>query len=134
MNTRNLINLVLLAVVAVLVAVVLLEPGQEQATEQELSTLDSNSFKTITIKRQGLQTIILEKRESTWHMLQPYRAVASKERVDSLLTLPRAKVRTSFPAAGRKLAHYDLAAPKATIEFDKEDFKFGIYRIAREKR
>ena len=125
MNIRNLINLLLLAIVVVLVTVVFLEPGREQAAEPQLSTLDSNSISSITIKRSGLRTIILEKRESTWHMLQPYRAVANTERIDSLLTLPQAKVRTSFPAADRKLRHYDLAEPKATIEFDEEKFTFG---------
>lgn len=123
--TRNLLNLGLLAIVLLLIAVVVWEPGQQQETTSRLSTLKTSDITRIQIQRDALQDVQLEKKNGHWQMLAPYPVAADETRVAALLSMLDTTSYISFPAAGRKLADYGLEPVLAQIKFNDSLFQFG---------
>lgn len=124
--SRNLLNLGLFVIVALLVAVVIWEPGQQQdVTGKPLSSLNADDIHRIHIRRDGLQDIQLQKQDGNWHMLAPYRVAADNTRVRALLRLADTTSHASFSAGDRKLADFGLAPIRAQVRFDDSLFQFG---------
>lgn len=123
--TRNLLNLGLLAIVLLLIAVVVWEPGQQQEVTTRLSTLKTGDITRIHIQRDALQDIQLERQNGHWQMLAPYPVAADATRVAALLSMLDTTSYVSFPATGRKLADYGLKPSLAQVQFNDSLFQFG---------
>jgi hypothetical protein len=124
--SRNLLNLGLFVTVALLAAVVIWEPGQQQGvTGKPLSSLQADDIQRIHVQRDGLQDVQLQKQEGNWQMLAPYRVDADNTRVRALLRLADATSHASFSAGDRRLADFGLAPARAQVRFDDSLFQFG---------
>lgn len=126
MSRRNLVNLILLAVVGALVLVVVYEPGIEQQTKTTLTTLAKNSIVKITIERTGQANVTLEKVEAKWIMAAPYKISANKIKAESLLNLAELESYAQYAIKDLDVKIYGLDIPRASITLnDKERFDFG---------
>ena len=126
MSKRNLINLILLAVVGALVLIVAYEPGIETKSNPKLATIDKNSISKITVERTGQQTVTLAKADSGWSMQEPYKISANKIKAESLLTLVEQESFAQYPLKDQNVKPYGLDIPRASITFnDKDRFDFG---------
>lgn len=131
--SRNIINLGLLAIVALLAAVVIWEPRQQEAINK-LSSLNSDDINRIHIQRDALQDVQLEKQDGHWNMLTPYSISADKNRIKALLALINTRSYTNFTAEGRKLADYGLEQVLAQISFNDSHFQFGKLETISKRR
>ena len=91
MSSRNLLNLVLLVVVAALVAIVVFKPGKKTPPVTRLTSLSASSVTKISISRPGAEQIILEKQDNKWQMLAPYKIAADGFKANSITELAEAK-------------------------------------------
>jgi len=126
MSKRTLLNLVLLAIVAVLVLVVVYEPGIKQETRATLTNINSKTIDKMTIERTGQQTITLVKSANNWTMQAPYKISANKIKVESLLALVGQETFAQYPLKDLDVKAYGLDIPRASITFNERDrFEFG---------
>jgi hypothetical protein len=126
MSKRNLLNLILLGIVAVLVLVVVYEPGVEKKTKTPLATIDKSTINKITIERTGQEQVTLEKQDGNWVMQAPFHIRANKIKTESLLALVELETFAHYPLKDLDVKNYGLDIPRASITFnDKERFDFG---------
>ena len=85
MTSRNLLNLVLLTVVAVLIVLVVYEPGLEPApVNPGLTQLTQDDITHIHIQRDTDEDVELQKVNGIWQMLKPYPVLAHDFRVQTI--------------------------------------------------
>ena len=126
MSKRNLLNLILLGIVAILILVVVYEPGVEKKTKTTLATLDKSTINKITLERTGQRPLTLEKQDGNWMMQTPFQIRANKIKAESLLALVEQETFAQYPLKDLDVKSYGLDIPRASITFnDKERFDFG---------
>lgn len=127
MQSRNLINIILLAGIVVLVLVLTQVDEEQPAPEKsKLTALTADSLNHVLIKRSGLRDVELAKSNGSWRMLQPYNIAANKIRIEALIKLATADIEASHDIAGLNLADYSLDRPKAYINLNRETLlEFG---------
>ena len=127
MTSRNLLNLVLLGIVAVLVLVVVFEPGKEPDKDKiKLTALVKDAVKKIQIQRVGKEDIQFEKLNNVWHMTSPYQLPANDFRIDSILRLVETESHSQHDITKLKKANFKLDKPGVTVTFDdKVSVAFG---------
>lgn len=127
MSSRNLLNLVLLLVIAALVAVVVYEPGKKVTPVVKLTPLSKSDINKIEISRIGAPKVVLEKKGSKWQVLQPYAMPANDFKVEAISELAEAESKAHYPIKqGEDLKPYGLDIPRITVVFnDKYKLEFG---------
>ena len=126
MSKRNLLNLILLGIVAILILVVVYEPGVEEKAKPRLATLDKTTINKITLERTGQRPLTLEKHDGNWMMQTPFQIRANKIKAESLLALVEQETFAQYPLKDLDVKSYGLDIPRASITFnDKERFDFG---------
>lgn len=126
MSSRNILNLILLVVIAVLVAVVIYEPGKEAKPEIKVTGLQRTTISKISVTRIGSKPIVLEKKDNKWQMLEPYHMPANEAETESLTELATAPSLAQFPVKEQELKPYGLDTPRVSVTFnDKEKLEFG---------
>ena len=132
--SRNFLNLGLLVIVALLVTVIMWEPGKQQDIISRLSALEADDINRIHIQRDALRDVELEKQNGNWQMLAPYRVAADETRVNALLKLTSTTSYVSFNSKGRKLADYGMQPVLAQVTFNDSLFQFGnLERISKRR-
>jgi len=126
MSKRNLLNLVLFIFVALLVTLVIFEPGKEVTIPATLTKLKKDDIHHIRIKRENEPAITLFKNKDGWQMSQPYQQPANSFRIVSILKLLNAISLSQNSLAGLNLFEFGLKKPLATITFNDEvKIEFG---------
>ncbi len=126
MTTGFKLNLLLIAVVAVLAAVVYFEPGREKPpVPARLTTLTAAQVTRIAITRPDQPDIKLVKKGAQWLMETPYATTADEVRIGFLLDFLEAKSGSSFPVVKADLPKYALDKPRAVLTLNNEVFEFG---------
>lgn len=123
MKSRLILNLVLLAIIAVLATLALFEPGKKQEESAPLAAVDENALSTVTLKNQD--TITFEKRDGHWKLAAPFKAPANDIRVRQLLDIAKAHPEAHYPVQPENLAQYELDKPKATLILGNTTLVFG---------
>lgn len=123
MSKRNLLNLILLAFIALLAAIVIYEPGKSVAAKlPTLTNLNKKDIKQIKITRHGAdlpeQEIKLEKTSEGWKMTKPYAVSANSFRIDSILEILSTVSFSQNRLQNLNLNTFGLAKPAATITFN----------------
>lgn len=119
MNSRNRLNLALLLLVVVLALVAVYEPGKEPPpARQTLTTLDPQAIRAVRIERRDRDTVVLERDGAHWRLSEPLAAPASDYRAGGVTRLAAAESLRRYPARGRDLAKFGLAAPQVRVTFD----------------
>lgn len=127
MGKRILLNMWLAAALLALVWVVWQEPGHAPKREDavvKLSAISPAAVDKIAISNHN-GTITLGKEHGEWRLLEPLAIAANPVRVDGLLQVLQAESLARFPAAGRDLSQYGLAAPAVKLRVNDAELLFG---------
>jgi len=132
MQTRNLLNIVLLLTVAGLSAATWFV-YQNKTTIRYLSTLDAAQVTRIVIPREH-GDIVLARQAHSWLMEKPYALPAHDFRVQTLLGLLQMPVSQSYATDELDLAQFDLNPARASIRFNDKEIRFGKSNPVNNKR
>ena len=120
MTSRNLLNIGLLTIVAVLIVLVVYEPGLESPpTNPALTRLKQDDINHIHIQRDTDEDVELQKVNGTWYMLKPYPVLAHDFRVQTILRLSEAESHSQNELSKLNRTTFGLDKPKATVIFNK---------------
>ena len=135
MQSRTLLNFVLLLLVVLLTAYVYFSNQQQQASSPEtrLTQLSAEQVTRISI-RHNEREIELQKDGETWRMLRPIAIEANNFRIDTLLNMLDTGSHASYPANTLELGKYGLADATTSIRFNDEAIDFGITNPINELR
>ncbi|MFO7603888.1 MAG: DUF4340 domain-containing protein [Gammaproteobacteria bacterium] len=127
MNSRTLLNLVLLGIVALLVVLVVYEPGKEAEPQApRLTALKKDSISKIDIQRSGGETVRFVRDKNIWHMTAPYQLPANEFRINSILRLAEMESHARHELEGLDRADFKLTQPEVVVTFDDQvNIKFG---------
>ncbi|HWO99240.1 MAG TPA: DUF4340 domain-containing protein [Methylococcus sp.] len=124
MKSRMLLNLVLLAVLAVLGVIAYFEPGKVEPPKTPLTQVDIDKLDTFTL-RQGEQTLSFSRKNGHWWLAAPFAAPANEFRVRQLLEIAKANSDASYPLKTDELAKFELDKPIATLVLGETTLIFG---------
>jgi hypothetical protein len=128
MQSRWLINLILVVIILVLGAVALytLEQEKKRAYLPELTGLTAELVRTITIERAGKETIKLARDDQgNWQLTTPFTLPANHFRVEQLLKILSEHHYNQIEDKQLKLADLQLEPPLATLTFDQLQIALG---------
>ncbi|MEW5755663.1 MAG: DUF4340 domain-containing protein [Pseudomonadota bacterium] len=126
MQSRTLLNVVLLLLIAGLVALVVYEPGIEPPAEPaKLSPLKADDISRIKIVLKNEAPIILEKTDTHWWLQTPVRLRADETTVKHILTLLDETSFADYPAAGLDPATTGLNDPPIQLWFNDAEIRLG---------
>ena len=126
MNTRNLVNLILLLVVISLGSLVLFDPFEKEApAPAHLSELSTENINHIEIMQDDKTTTILDQKDNKWFLIKPVTIAANEVQVFELLGLINTISYAHFDVAQANLAKYGLQPPHITLKFNEATFTFG---------
>lgn len=116
LGSRTLLNLGLLAIVALLALLALYEPGKEKpVAEPRVVDITSDGINTLRIERVNGPTIQLQREQGVWRMSEPLAIGVSDYRITSLLRIGELTSLKQFKATPEQLAQYGLQSPNATL-------------------
>jgi len=128
MNSRAILNIILLVVGVALVLIAYFQPGvQKPASPVPLLSIgpaDVNRIKIMPATRQG---ITFEKNGSEWQIVEPIIARANNFRIESLLQLTHATVHKQYDVTPSDLENLKLSKPLGIIQFNDIKISFGDY-------
>jgi hypothetical protein len=119
-----LLNLVLLAVLAVLGVIAYFEPGKVEPLKTPLTQVDVDKLDTFTLQ-QGGQSLSFSRKNGHWWLATPFAAPANEFRVRQLLEIAKANSDASYPLKAEELAKFELDKPVATLVVGETTLIFG---------
>ena len=127
MASRALLNLGLLLALALLVLLLVYEPGREPAGEPApLTGLRATDITGVTLARAGREELRLYREGEDWYLDGDPPLLAEASQVRQLLRLVREPVQRQYAAADLDLARLGLGAEAARILFDEAlELRFG---------
>jgi hypothetical protein len=119
MKNRWILNLVMLAVVAGLVAFLYLRPkaNNDEPLQHEVSALKLADFTAIKVEASAKVPTSFEKVDGLWHMTSPYKTRADQISVQRILAIIAAKSTEKFPITD--LEKYGLDKPQLKLKLTK---------------
>ncbi len=138
MKKRWLLNLVMLAVVAGLVAFLYLRPkaNSDAPSQHEVSSLKLADFTAIKAEFSAKVPTSFEKVDGLWRMTSPYKTRADQISVQRILAIIAAKSSEKFP--NTDLAKFGLDKPQLKLKLTKatgdEVFNFGTFNSVTEEQ
>jgi Domain of unknown function (DUF4340) len=138
MKKRWLLNLVMLAVVAGLVAFLYLRPkaNNDAPSQHEVSNLKLADFTAVKAEFSAKVPTSFEKIDGIWRMTSPYKTRADQMSVQRILAIIAAKSTEKFPATD--LAKFGLDKPELKLKLTKatgvEEFSFGTFNSVTEEQ
>ncbi|MCP5157341.1 MAG: DUF4340 domain-containing protein [Ectothiorhodospiraceae bacterium] len=128
LRARAAANLLLLAVVGALLAVVLRQ-GERDAEPPEagiaVSSLDPARITTIEVLRRSEPVARAERAGDGWRLVAPLAWPADPSVLDRLAAIAGARSSEGFRAAGNDLAQYGLAPPRLELRLQGQSFALG---------
>lgn len=138
MKNRWILNLVMLAVVAGLVAFLYLRPkvNSDAPPQHEVSTLKLADFTAVKAEFSAKLPTSFEKVDGLWRMTSPYKTRADQISVERIMAIIAAKSTEKFPATD--LAKFGLDKPQLKLKLTKatgdEVFSFGTFNSVTEEQ
>ena len=123
MKPRLLVNLGLLALIAVLATIAILKPGKNAVESTPLLALDLQGLNRVTLKNK--ETLVFEKKEGLWNLTAPFAAPVNQVRVGQLLDITKTVSEANYPVQPDDLAQFGLDAPQAVLGLDDMTLQFG---------
>lgn len=126
MRSRLLLNLGLATLLLVLVAILILEPGNTPAPATiPLTQLNAADIQSISISKPGYPLLRLQKQGAQWYMQAPFQAPANSGRIEKLLALVSARSVSRFALAQADLRQLRLEQPQYRLQLDNIKLAFG---------
>ncbi|MFM8331012.1 MAG: DUF4340 domain-containing protein [Candidatus Methylumidiphilus sp.] len=123
MNSKLLLNLILLAAVAALGLVAFLEPGKEEEKTVYLTELDSDGIERFELR--NTETLVFAKQDGHWRLTAPFAAPANDIRVRQLLNIAKSESHARYPLKPEELPKFGLDQPKAVLTIGQTRLAFG---------
>ena len=126
MNKRALLNVLLLALIAILAAFLVLT-DRDAATPVlvTVSTIDPNSIRQISVSRAGQVELQFSKQADGWYMQSPLAAPANNTRINAMLAILHARSHARLPVAGLDPDQFGVRDPSVILRLDEHEFRFG---------
>lgn len=122
MQRRTILNLILVALVAAIAALLMLAPVEEHSPAPVLVPgADPATIDTIRVQRAGAPELLFHRDRARWIMTAPVTAPAHEARINALLGLLADQSLAQLPATG--LDRFGLETPAVIVEL-------GTHRIA----
>lgn len=117
MNNRLYLNLAMLALIAVLVSLVVFEPGLDETSPQRtrLTGLEESQLQEIRILRRQKPDLLFQRQGALWQMVEPVAVAVNPYRLRPILHMITGPSLGNFPVVENKLPAYGLAQPKLEI-------------------
>jgi len=127
MQTRTLLNLGLLGVIAILIAIVIYEPGKQAIpSKPKLTAISKAQVTSLRIHRPDQPDIVLHRQGEHWLLESPYGLPANKYRVQSLLQLVDEDSHSQLSMQGYQAATFQLDKPEGELTInDSVKILFG---------
>ena len=125
MKSSYLTNLVLLVIV---ISLLWLSQRDDSSSQQDVtvSKLQASDVNHILIERQAKVDIVLQRQQSGWVLVEPFKAKANQTRINLLLSLLSYPIYGQFqPLEQASLAQFGLADPSLTISMNEQRLSFG---------
>lgn len=132
MNSRTLVNLLLLILVVGLSAFIYQRQLQNQQVHR-LTQLQPNDIHTIVIPR-SKGDIVLEKIGDHWQMQSPYQLRAHDFRIERLIDMATSEVDRQYDSQGLKLEAYGIDEHSSSIRFNDTTIRYGNTNPLNNKR
>lgn len=127
-----LLNIALLAAVALLAWLAWRTPSREEAARETLSAVRPAAVSRITLTRPDRPPIAIERRGEHWWITAPLQARADEFQVLRMLTILEAQPTARLSAADR--TRFELDPPSAILDIDGVQYAFGgINSVTREQ-
>ena len=124
-NSRLLLNITLAIVIAILILLVVYEPGlEEDSTPPSLLKLDTEQITEIRIVYND-ETIQLEKQNKKWMVVKPVIAEGNEFKINSLLGLAKTQSHAHYFTDEIELAPIRLDKPRSQVFFNGTEVAFG---------
>ncbi len=123
MNSRLILNLILLISVGILGAVAFFEPGKTKPVSKPLVQLDEKALTSITLTNR--ETMTFEKINGHWSLTTPFKAPANEIRIRQLIEIAKSNSEASYPLDPANLVPFELDTPRATLTLGTAHFLFG---------
>jgi hypothetical protein len=127
-------NILLFIAVVCLSLILYFEPGLEQPRRNYLTSLKSEQIHNISIQRQGLESIELEKTEHGWFMTKPFPLAANPLRLGTITALAEKRSFSHFPVTGKPLKKYHLDDPLIIVTLDDTKIAIGAEEVFNQHR
>jgi hypothetical protein len=138
MKNRWILNLVMLALVAGLVAFLYLRPqtNNDASVQFEVTTLKLADFNAIKVEFPTQAPTTFEKVGGFWRMMAPYKARADQISVQRILSIIAAKTKDKFSAADKE--KFGLNNPQLRLKLSgltgTEEFIFGTFNTVTDEQ
>jgi len=117
MNKRNTLNLGLFVFILIVAAIAFFDDGDSEKNKKPAITkLKQTDVINITVRREGKQTIYLEKQHGQWNLIRPYNTPTNQFRMDTLLRLVETIPQSSYPLKEKQ--KFGLNTPKLEVLFN----------------
>lgn len=123
MQSKTVLNSILLVVIAALALVVYLDPGKEQQKTDSLTNIDPESLTHFEL--QNTVNLVFDRQDEHWRIVAPIQAPANDGRIKQLLELTQVESRASYPLKPEDLAKFGLDKPKAILKLGQATLVFG---------
>lgn len=119
LNTRWLLNIGVLILIAVLIIITVMEPGiKKPPAAVRLTELTAQQITDISISRDDT-SIEISRQDGQWMILAPLKVHANEVSIAALLDIVSAKSHARYPAANVNLKSLQLDPPKASLVLNK---------------
>ncbi len=126
------LNVALMAAIALLVWLAWRTPSREEAARAPLSDVKAAVVSRITLSRPKRPPIAIERRGEQWWITAPLKARADEFQILRMLTILEAQTTAPLPAT--ELARFELDLPSAVLDIDGVQYAFGgINSVTREQ-
>jgi hypothetical protein len=138
MKNRWILNLVMLALVAGLVAFLYLRPqaSSDAPTQHEVTTLKLADFNAIKVEFPTQAPTAFEKVNGFWRMTAPYKTRADQLSVQRILSIIAAKTQNKFAATD--MEKFGLTQPQLRLKLSgatgTEEFIFGTFNTVTDEQ
>lgn len=126
MSTRNLLNLLLLAIGTGLVLLIVYQPGLAPEDEHiSLTDIDPTSIHTILIESEHYPPVAIKKQAGRWQLVGDKTIPAAEFQVSALTRILQASVRQQYSPDTLDLAALGLDPPRATLTLNETVILIG---------
>lgn len=126
MSRRALLNLGMLAAVAVLAALLYFDPGHTPPPEKPAPlSLGDDAITHLEIAHRGQPAVVLDRTDTGWQMRQPYPVAANATMVKNVLDALRSPAEAVYPAGKVDPQQSGLAKPSLVVTINDRKLRFG---------
>ena len=123
MKSRLALNLGLLALIAILAAVAVLNPGKKEEAQPTLVAAYPDALNLVTL--QNKEKLTFQKKDGLWWLTAPFAAPVNQVRMRQLLEVGQATSSAHYPIKPEELAQFGLDQPQATLTLGDSILQFG---------